>query len=142
MKRVIVVPGEILRVVDADTVDVKADIVDLRLDLGWDLELRLRLRLKLRLRLRTLTVGINCREHDDQGGQAATARLAALVPVGAAVTLHSFGREKFGRTLAAIVTGDGVDVAAQMVAEQLACEWNGEGPRPLAPWPRTLPAAA
>jgi micrococcal nuclease len=103
----------IIRVVDGDTVDV-------RIDLGFSVLHEARLRL----------LGIDAPEMlardpaERERARAATARLSALLPVGAAVTVttQKDRREKYGRYLARIVAGE-TDVCATLLAEGLVAAY-------------------
>ncbi|MER5754322.1 hypothetical protein [Streptomyces sp. NPDC002088] len=90
--------------------------------------------------------GCNARELKDPGGKEARDNLAALLPVGTKVTIHSHkaGRDleadKYGgRYDATIALPDGRDLVGLLIEQQWAAGWNGKGARPLPPWPREIP---
>lgn len=115
--------ARVARVVDGDTV-----VLDVDLGFGvWKLAEAFRL------------LGCNAREHDAPGGQEAIANLRALLPVGALVTLTSVKPDKFGgRYDAKIQLPDGRDLTQLLVGTQWAAAWDGQGTKPVPPWPRTL----
>lgn len=82
--------GTIDRVVDGDTLDVD-------LDLGCTVHVRVPLRLE----------HINAPEHGTPAGDAATAYLRGLLPVGRLVTVETRRTEKYGRRLAVVHLDDG-----------------------------------
>lgn len=82
--------------------------------------------------------GINARELGVPGGREARDNLAALVPAGSEVALRSVHWDKYGgRIDGAVTLADGRDLAAVLVEGQWAAAWDGSGPRPVPPWPRT-----
>lgn len=101
----------VVRVVDGDTVDV-------RIDLGFSIGFETRLRL----------LGINTSElhapdpAERERARAGAAMLSSLLPVGSVVQVHTQKdrREKYGRYLARVVTADGTDAAAALLAAGLA----------------------
>jgi micrococcal nuclease len=112
----------VARVIDGDTVALDVD-----LGFGvWVLGRSFRL------------LGCNAREHDAPGGPEATANLAALLPVGTQVSVTSVHDDKYGgRYDASITLPDGRDLTSVLVSEQWAAPWDGIGPKPVPPWPRT-----
>lgn len=113
------VPATVVRLVDGDSVELSAE-------LGWRVTIGVSARL----------VGINAIEHNMPGGREATAHLASLIPPGTKVDLESLGADKYGsRWDCRLTRADGIDVAAQMVADGYAALWDGHGPRPVPPWP-------
>lgn len=83
--------------------------------------------------------GCNAIELDQPGGVEARDHLASLLPSGTRVLLRSVAVDKFGgRVDADIQLADGTDLVAVLVAGQWAAAWDGTGPRPVPPWPRTL----
>jgi endonuclease YncB( thermonuclease family) len=87
--------------------------------------------------------GCNARELKDPGGVEARDHLAALLPIGAQVTLRSIKPDKFwGRYDASITLPDGRDLVTLLVAEHWAAPWDGRGERPVPPWPRPEDATA
>lgn len=94
--------------------------------------------------------GINARELKGPGGIEARDYLAALIPVSTAVVLNTVHPDKYGRrgpvteeggrrvVLASITLADGSDLATGLIAAQWAAAWNGQGTKPVPPWPRTV----
>lgn len=106
---------------DGDT--VTADI-----DLGFDVHTIQHVRL----------AGCNARELAQPGGPEAAANLTGLL-LGKQVVLHTVRPDKFGgRYDAAVTLADGTDLVAELVAQQWAAPWDGTGPKPVPPWPRTV----
>tara|TARA_R100001244_G_scaffold120821_1_gene90402 strand:- start:142 stop:516 length:375 start_codon:yes stop_codon:yes gene_type:complete len=108
---------ELLRVIDGDTIDVRAD-------LGFDVSLRLRLRF----------AGINTPESRTRNkvekalGKAATARLKEILESADSIEFESFGKGKFGRVLATpyVVNNDKrTDVCQLLVREDHARLYDG-----------------
>ncbi len=98
-------------------------------------------------------IGCAARERSDEGGIPAREALKVRVgmTVGSPVVLTallpnqmSLQNDKYGGRLDAVVSyraADGVphDLASDLIAEQWAVPWNGVGPQPKPPWPRTVP---
>lgn len=107
------------RVIDGDTLVASVD-------LGF----------QVWLRNQTFRVlGINARELTQPGGPEARDNLTAII--GPAVTLTSIKPDKYGgRMLAVITLADGTDLSL-LVATGWAATWDGTGPKPSPPWPRT-----
>ena len=108
---------ELLRVIDGDTIDVRAD-------LGFDVSLRLRLRF----------AGINTPESRTRNleeralGKAATARLVEILESADSLEFESFGKGKFGRVLAtpyAVIGDERTDVCQMLVREGHARLYDG-----------------
>lgn len=111
----------IVRVIDGDTVE--ADV-----DLGFNAWLHAQ---AFRL------LGVNARERTDIGGREAQRNLAALLGYGTPVTLTSVKPDKFGGRYNAYITlSDGSDLSKRLIETHWAAAWNGQGPKPLPPWPR------
>lgn len=116
------VPCTLVRVIDGDTVIVRAD-------LGWRVEIETAVRID----------GINAPEHGTPEGDAATAFLAETLLAdgrGAMVSKRMLGAfEKYGRVLADLTFPDAkgamVDVAQTMLASGHAKPWHGRGPKPV-----------
>jgi endonuclease YncB( thermonuclease family) len=99
------------------------------LDLGFGLLLRQLLRLD----------GCNAIELSNPGGYAARNNLGALLPRGAVVPVSVVGLDKYaGRCEAQITLPDGRDLVTVLIMQQWAAPWNGLGPKPTPPWPRTI----
>ena len=108
---------ELLRVIDGDTIDVRAD-------LGFDVSLKLRLRF----------AGINTPESRTRNkeekalGLAAKARLVEILESADSIEFESFGKGKFGRVLATpyVVNNDKrSDVCQMLVREGHARLYDG-----------------
>ena len=108
---------ELLRVIDGDTIDVRAD-------LGFDVSLRLRLRF----------AGINTPESRTRNkaekalGKAASAFLEETLESADAIEFASHGRGKFGRVLATpyVVVGDKrTDVCKLLIRKGHARKYDG-----------------
>lgn len=83
--------------------------------------------------------GCNARELALPGGPEARDHLAALLPVGTAVTVTVTGVDKFGGRMDARITlSDGTDLVTVLVADGWVALWNGTGPKPVPPWPRPI----
>ena len=112
------------KVVDADT------IVAL-IDLGFSILHRVNVRLW----------GCNAAEHGTPGGDAATAHLRTLLPVGTRVGLRSKGADKYGgRSDASLLLADAagaltVDLVTGLIADGWAAKWDGTGSKPVPAWP-------
>lgn len=87
--------GEILRVVDGDTLDV-------RIDCGFHISTTQRLRL----------LGVDTPERSDPGWAEATAFTAAYCPVGRKVIIETEKSDSFGRYLAKVTPVDEQDGVA------------------------------
>ncbi len=83
-------------------------------------------------------LGCNAAEHGTPGGDAATANLRTLLPVGTVVTVHSVSNDKYSRYDASVTLPSGEDLVTYLIAHQWAAPWNGQGPKPVPPWPRTV----
>ena len=108
---------ELLRVIDGDTIDVRAD-------LGFDVSLKLRLRF----------AGINTPESRTRNleekalGLAAKARLNEVLESADSIEFESFGKGKFGRGLAtpyAVIGDERTDVCQLLVREDHARLYDG-----------------
>ena len=97
-----------IRVVDGDTIAVDGEMVRI---IGLDAPETHRPQCEAERRL----------------GEAATARLRALVAEG--VTMQSHGRDRWHRTLAVVTDRRGRDVADVLIREGLARNYNGRGRR-------------
>ena len=105
----------VVKIVDADTIDVD-------IDLGLHVWKR-----KERLRL----AGLNAPEMSTPEGVAATAYLVTVLPVGTQVTVRTTvdRTEKYGRYLATVMLG-AVNVNELLISTGHAVPWNGVGARP------------
>jgi endonuclease YncB( thermonuclease family) len=108
------VTADVLRTIDGDTIEVQA-----RVWLGMDVTSKIRVR-----GIDAPEIHGRC-EHEKAMARDATTRLAALVAGGAVVLRNIAGDKYFGRVLADVVTGDGKDVAEQMLASGLARPYDG-----------------
>ena len=108
---------ELLRVIDGDTIDVRAD-------LGFDVSLKLRLRF----------AGINTPESRTRNleekamGLAAKARLKEVLESADEIEFESHGKGKFGRVLATpyvVIDDDRTDVCQLLVREDHARLYDG-----------------
>ena len=116
---------ELLRVIDGDTIDVRAD-------LGFDVGVKLRLRF----------MGINTPESRTRNleekalGKAATARLKEILESADSVEFESHGKGKFGRVLAtpyAVMGDERTDVCEMLVREDHARLYDGGKREPWTP---------
>ncbi|MCA1909178.1 MAG: thermonuclease family protein [Magnetospirillum sp.] len=109
------IPARVIRVVDGDTVLVRA-----RIWLGQDVETSVRLS------------GIDTPEKrgkcdaERQAAQQAETFTASRAAPDSVVSLHDVIADKYGkRVVARIVTGDGQDLGAALVAARLARPYDG-----------------
>jgi micrococcal nuclease len=87
-------------------------------------------------------LGCNARELSQPGGSEARSHLAALLPAGTPVQIQSVKPDKFGGRYDAQVTlTDGTDLVSQLIAQQWAAAWDGQGTKTVPPWPRTVTEA-
>lgn len=97
------VPGKVIRVVDADTINME-------LDLGW--------RIKYTVSCRV--AGCNAPELSTEDGQAAKAWALGALPVGTSVMFVSHSLDKYGRPLGSIsltsAQGAVFDYASELMA--------------------------
>jgi endonuclease YncB( thermonuclease family) len=115
-------PATVVSVHDADT-------CTLDVDCGFRITFRTNCRL----------FGCNAAELSTDAGKAARDYVAALLPVGAAVTVVSHGYDKYGSRIDGSITlADGRNLTAVLVAGQWAATWDGTGKAPVPPWPRTV----
>lgn len=83
--------------------------------------------------------GCNARELAQPGGPEAHANLAALLPIGAVVTLRSLKPYKYGdEYMADITLPDGRDLVSLLIADNWLAPWDGTGSKPVPPWPRPV----
>jgi len=119
----------VLRVIDGDSIEVAIPLLPPQVgDLRWREEARL--------------ARCNAREHNEPGGQEATANLAALLPAGTQVTVKLLRRDNYGRLLAEVWLLAGANLTDHLVAGQWAATWNGRGQKPLPLWPRPQDSAS
>lgn len=112
----------VVRVTDGDTI-----VCDIDLDLKvWLRDYPVRL------------YGCNAAERSTEGGQAAKANLIAALPPGTPVVLTLLRDYKYGGEFVARVWVGGRDLVGDLTAQQWVAAWNGSGPRPTPPWPRTV----
>lgn len=82
--------------------------------------------------------GCNSAPDSTASGKGAAARLLELLSMGP-FTLTSVGPYKFGdEWMAEVLLSDGRRLTDVMITEQWAAPWNGQGPQPVPPWPRTV----
>ncbi len=82
--------------------------------------------------------GCNARELSAPGGPEARDHLAALLPPGTPVVLHTVKPDKFAPRWDAYVETAAGDLTAALVLAQWAASWNGSGSAPVPIWPRSL----
>ena len=109
----------VTRVVDGDT-------IRLNVDLGFGLTFTGSFRL----------LGCNAIELSMPGGKEARDNLAALLPAGTPVTLHSVKNDKYSRWDAAISTTTQGDISTALIRTGWAAPWDGTGKAPVPAWPR------
>jgi endonuclease YncB( thermonuclease family) len=108
--------AKVVRVVDADTIDVD-------LDYGDYLHQQRRLRVQ----------GIDAPEKHTEQGKAAIAYVTSVLPVGAKIVVTTFKPDKYGRQLAAIRLPDGSDLSAALLQREMATPYFG-GTRDMSTW--------
>lgn len=86
--------GPVVSVLDGDTIDVLHNLRPERIRLN----------------------GIDCPEKGQAYGQKAKHAASALV-FGKEVTLHTFGKDKYGRTIADVLLPDGMNVNQELVKQ-------------------------
>lgn len=125
------VAATVTRVVDGDT--IRADIVLGTLTLGSIILDVVARDAKVRL------AGCNAAERSTPAGKAAQAHLVDRLPPGSLLHLDDVDDYKYGGEIIARVTTmpAGVDLVAELIAGQWAAPWDGRGPMPVPPWPRT-----
>lgn len=114
------VPATVLRVVDGDTLQVE-------LDLGWHLSLKVMIRLS----------GVDTPEMRTLLGRQAKAYVEALLPVGSKITVISNELDKYGRTLATVITPLGDNLTELLIRDGVGRPYSG-GTR--TPFPTPAPA--
>lgn len=130
--------GTIRQVIDGDTVKLSVRLARSRgkdADYGFSVYREggwLVLHYSFRL------LGCNAAEHGTPAGDAATANLKALLPIGTVVGVSSVANDKYSRYDALISLPDGTDLVTKLIAEQWVAPWDGLGPKPTPPWPRTI----
>lgn len=108
--------AEVLKIVDADTVDILVD-------LGFSVLTKQRVRLK----------GLNAPERNTTEGKVALAWLQSRLPLGTTVTIESEkpgGGDKYGRYLAVIVDTIG-SINDALISSGHAVVWDGQGNKPV-----------
>lgn len=114
--------ADVVRVIDGDTV-----VLDV--DLGFGVWLHAQ---NFRL------LGINAREKTAAGGAAARANLTAMLPAGTRLVVTSVKPDKYGgRYDGALTLADGRDVSRELIVTGWAAAWDGNGVKPVPPWPRS-----
>lgn len=113
------------------------DTVHISIDCGFGVWLRGDAKTKPGELIRFL--GANAAELGTPGGDAAAANLQQLLPPGTPVVLRTVKVDKWGgRYDADVVELDGVDLIQQLIWEQWLAPWDGNGEKPVPPWPRTI----
>lgn len=113
------IPAEVIKVVDGDTVNVRA-----RIWVDQTVEISVRLR------------GIDAPElyrpkctAEKLLAKSAKASVAAASPVGSEVTLIDIERDKYGgRVIASVVTSDGETLAARLLSQGQAIAYGAQKP--------------
>lgn len=108
--------AEVLKIVDADTVDILVD-------LGFSVSTKQRVRLK----------GLNAPERNTSEGKLAITWLQSRLPLGSFVTIESEkpgGGDKYGRYLATIIDTIG-SVNDALISSGHAVAWDGQGNKPV-----------
>jgi endonuclease YncB( thermonuclease family) len=138
------VPGDVVEVIDGDTVRVDIDLGphgahrSAALDLGWhirvDPEGHVRLLTDVRIE------GINAPEKNTPAGKTSKTALVEFLPAGTRVELVSKkllgSTEKYGRVLGDLVVeqlagSPRVDIASWLMDHGYALPWDGSGTRPV-----------
>jgi len=95
--------AKVVKVVDADTLDVV-------IDLGFKISHELRLRV----------ARIDAPEIGTPAGKAARDYVAGLLPPGAQVTVKTGKGDRYGRWIAEVATGDGINLSDTLLALRMA----------------------
>ena len=98
----------VVRVVDADTIDVNLDYGDY-------------LRQIRRLRV----AGVDAPERYTELGKVAALYVSSLLPVGAEIVVTTSKPDKYGRQLATVQLPDGRDLAADLLGRTYAVAYSG-----------------
>jgi len=98
--------GKVKKVVDADTVDVI-------LDLGFRVSHEVRLRL----------ARIDAPELAAAGGKRARDYVAGLLPAGTGVSVKTSRGDRYGRWIAEVATGDGINLSDTLLALRMAAPY-------------------
>lgn len=102
------------------------DTVMGRLDLGFHVTMAAACRL----------AGINAIELAQPGGTEARDYLASLIPAGARLSVSSVKADKYeGRFDGLLWLPSGATASQQMIDTGYAVAWNGQGKKPVPPWP-------
>ncbi|MGW5147517.1 thermonuclease family protein [Rhodococcus koreensis] len=110
-------------VIDGDTIRVDIDM-DLRTALS---------NYKVRL------AGCNAAEVDTDAGKAARDHLQTVLLPGMQIVLLTIKDYKYGgEFIARVFLPDGTELVPKLIEEQWLAPWNGRGPAPVPPWPRTV----
>lgn len=117
----------VTRVYDGDTIYVDVDWGKRR----WDKDQPIRL------------LGCNAAELKTPGGDAAAANLQTMLPVGTWVGLATVKDDKFAPRWDCMIThidatGAQTDLVRELIIQQWAAPWDGNGTKPVPPWPRTV----
>jgi len=110
------------RIVDGDTIECY-------IDMG------LRITIKYKVRL----LGCNAWELKTEAGKAAREHLVQRLPLDSLVILTMVKDYKYGGEFVARVTlEDGTNLVAELIEQQWAAAWDGNGPAPTPTWPRSV----
>ena len=98
-----------------------------------DLGLRVTMQYKVRL------LGCNAAELHTEAGKAAREHLLQRLPLDSMVILTMVKDYKYGGEFVARVTlEDGTNLVQELIEDQWAAAWDGNGPAPTPPWPRSV----
>lgn len=82
-------------------------------------------------------LGCNARELSQPGGKEARDNLHAMLPVGTEVTVRSVKADKYGDRFDADISLNNASVVATLILDGWATRWDGQGEKPVPPWPRS-----
>lgn len=84
-------------------------------------------------------IGMNARELSEPGGPEARDFLATLIKPGDYIKITSEDWDKYDNRIDVAINLPGIgDLATYLIEQQWAAAWDGTGPRPVPPWPRTV----
>lgn len=123
------VTGEVVKVVDGDTLDVR-----IRIWLGQELETKVRLH-----GIDTPESRSRCTAEKDLAKRAQRRLQALVTGAKSTVLLHDVTNDKFGgRVRARVLLPDGTDLAAALVVEGFARPYDGGTRQPWCPGPAAV----